>query len=311
VIAGPFRELLNDGTSIKEAITVFLQRWPKDDDGIERYWADTPALHQQQAQDLVIRTRQWFNAANQMITPLILHDRTFLYFTLRQVEAAIRKHQYRRPYTEQVPTVGLHTSGPFAPEPSIAQRRADIEIETRLEIAQREAAEAMDIAFDLIKSVPSPRHVVPPTPTSSPASAGTSFQPNTGFILMWLDRTRPELEDVSNTIKSACRAFGIRAFRADDVEHQDVITDIVLHYIRTSEFLMADLTGERPNVYYEIGYAHALGKRPILFRREGSHLHFDLSVHNVPEYKNVTELASLVRRRLEAMTGRKPGTSED
>jgi hypothetical protein len=38
--------------------------------------------------------------------------------------------------------------------------------------------------------------------------------------------------------------------------------------------------------------------------RQGTRLHFDLSVHNVPEYKNITELRSLLTRRLEAMTGK-------
>jgi hypothetical protein len=85
-----------------------------------------------------------------------------------------------------------------------------------------------------------------------------------------------------------------------------VITDVVLGHIRESEFLIADLSGERPNVYYEIGYAHAIGKRPILFRRQGTPLHFDLSVHNVPEYSNITELKTLLRKRLEAMTGKQP-----
>jgi hypothetical protein len=126
------------------------------------------------------------------------------------------------------------------------------------------------------------------------------------FVLMGIDPNRAELEDVYNAIKETCTEFGIAAKRADLIEHQDRITDRILEEIATSEFLIADLSDERPNVYYEVGYAHALHKKPILFRRLGTRLHFDLSVHNVPEYKNVTQLRELLRRRLEAILGRGP-----
>lgn len=143
-----------------------------------------------------------------------------------------------------------------------------------------------------------------------PPAPKASHRPNTAFIMMWMDRTRPELDDVSNAIKDVCQQFDIEAVRADDVEHADQITKIVLERIKESELLIADLSGARPNVYYEIGYAHALDKRPILYRKEGTRLHFDLSVHNVPVYRNITHLKELLRKRFEEVLGRKLNSSE-
>lgn len=241
-------------------------------------FAETSSGHKKAANNLIIEVRQWFNTLKLEVLPHTLYERGFLTHHLMKVEAAIQKQR-----------VGENLL---------------IE-DVIIEEAKRLVDEEMETVSSIILTVP-PISVIAHNPSQS---VQASYNPNTAFILMAMDPSQPELDDVRNTIKEVCGNFGIRALRADDVEHQDKITDLILQYINNSEFLIADLTGERPNVYYEIGYAHATGKRPILYRKQGTTLHFDLSVHNVPEYKNMTELRTLLTKRFEAILGRKAGQS--
>lgn len=133
----------------------------------------------------------------------------------------------------------------------------------------------------------------------------SKFQPDTAFIMMWMDPNRSELEDAYNTAKRCFDKFGITAERADDIEHSGKITEEIISKIRSSEFLYADLSGARPNVYYEVGFAHAIGKRVILFRKSEESIHFDLAGYNCPEYKNFRDLENKIDKRLASMTGRK------
>ena len=127
---------------------------------------------------------------------------------------------------------------------------------------------------------------------------------NTAFVIMAMDPENPELTDIYETIQNVCAEFGLQALRIDDIEHSETITARVLAEIEACPHLIADLTGERPNVYYEIGFAHGMKRSPILFRKAGTRLHFDLLVHKVPGYKNQTELAQMLRRRLAAIVPR-------
>lgn len=129
---------------------------------------------------------------------------------------------------------------------------------------------------------------------------------NVVFIMMHMDNDIAENEKIKEAIKEVCERFGLNAKRADEIEHQDKITDVVLEYIRRSEYLIADLTNGRPNVYYEVGYAHAFNKKPILFRKKGTKIHFDLLVHNVPDYKDIDDFKKKLTNRIMAILGRKP-----
>lgn len=125
--------------------------------------------------------------------------------------------------------------------------------------------------------------------------------PNTAFIMMAMDSSQPELEDVCSTIKDICSCYRKKAFRADDVPHNGQIHKVVFDCIATSELLIADLTGEKQNVYYEVGIAHAFGKQPVLLCKSGTKIHYNLVGNNVIEYRNFSELRKLLQTRLEGL----------
>ena len=170
--------------------------------------------------------------------------------------------------------------------------------DTAQKLFDKAATEILDL-IDLLS---------PTDAVQSSSSDTSSYRPNTAFIMMAIDKIKPELEDIKNGIKEVFKEFGLHAITADEIEHDGAITDRILDEIETSEFLIADLTHERPNVYYEIGHAHARNKRVILFRKKGTALHFDVAHRNCPEYENITDLKKRLRKRLEAIINKRGPT---
>ena len=127
---------------------------------------------------------------------------------------------------------------------------------------------------------------------------------DTGFIIMSMTENS-ELENVYQIIKDECQKFDIRAERIDEIHSSDRITNDILEKIETTDYLFADLTFERPNVYYELGFCHGLGKDPkkiVLMAKEGTKLHFDIKDMRTIFYESPVNLKKQLKQRLGGIT---------
>jgi hypothetical protein len=117
------------------------------------------------------------------------------------------------------------------------------------------------------------------------------------FVLMPFDR---EFDDEYNlAIKPACDAAGAYAERVDEQVFTGTILDRICNQIAKADIVIADLTGRNPNVFYEAGYAHALGKTTLLLTRSADEIEFDLNQYpHIVHGGRLTELGSELERRV-------------
>lgn len=105
------------------------------------------------------------------------------------------------------------------------------------------------------------------------------------FIVMQF--SSPYNEVYSDVIKKLCEESRIDAVRADEIYGPGIIIKDVVDRIAKSQIVIADISPTNPNVYFEVGYALALGKPIILLaQRRGPEapLPFDLSAFRVLFY---------------------------
>lgn len=119
------------------------------------------------------------------------------------------------------------------------------------------------------------------------------------FIIMPMDEEMdPGLADVHDAIKQTASNLGLTARRVDDIQTTDRITPTVIEQLGRAEYVVADLTHNRPNVYYEAGYADALGKTPVFVAKEGTQLEFDTKDFPVLFFKTMKQLQERLQSKL-------------
>lgn len=128
----------------------------------------------------------------------------------------------------------------------------------------------------------------------------TTVEPDLAAVMMPFSA---EFRPVHEAIAAACKAAGYRCVRADNIwDHTTIIQD-VFKLILKAGVVIVDFSGKNPNVMYETGIAHTLGKLVVPISRSAADVPFDLKHHRVLEYLPNTEGLAAMTAALQKKLG--------
>lgn len=97
------------------------------------------------------------------------------------------------------------------------------------------------------------------------------------FVLMPFDKSFDDIYKLG--IKDTSLQIGIRAERVDEQIFHEGILERIYRQIESADIIIADMSGQNPNVFYEVGYAHVKEKLCVLMTKDADDIPFDLKHH--------------------------------
>lgn len=97
-------------------------------------------------------------------------------------------------------------------------------------------------------------------------------------------------DETYNNIKDIVMSMGIRCTRGDEELKTGSVLSHIVQLMLESKIIIANIDGRNSNVYYELGIAHALGKKTILLSTDVDNIPFDLKTQRILFYSTKSEL---------------------
>jgi hypothetical protein len=91
-------------------------------------------------------------------------------------------------------------------------------------------------------------------------------------------------DKVYETIQLACEHLDLDCKRADNIWINSVVIQDIFELIFCSSVVIADFSNKNPNVFYEVGIAHTLGKHVVPITQNEGDVPFDLRHHRHIKY---------------------------
>jgi hypothetical protein len=109
-------------------------------------------------------------------------------------------------------------------------------------------------------------------------------RPFRAFVVMQFSEAYNAL--YREVVMPVCELEGVQAIRADEVYGPGLIIQDIERQLIEAQIVIAEISPTNANVYYEVGYAHALKKQTILIADTTSKLPFDVSGFRTLFYEN-------------------------
>jgi hypothetical protein len=106
------------------------------------------------------------------------------------------------------------------------------------------------------------------------------------FVIMPFDEKADQI--YNKCIKPTLIDNGWECRRADEIHEAREIINLVWEQILRADLIIADLTAKNANVFYELGYAHAVGKNTILVTQSINETPFDLRHRQLIKYSTTS-----------------------
>lgn len=125
------------------------------------------------------------------------------------------------------------------------------------------------------------------------------------FVLTPFDKSFDDIYKMG--IKETAAQINIVAERVDEQIFQEWILELIYTQTDAADIIIADMSGQNPNVFYEVGYAHTKEKICLLLTSDTNDIPFDLKHHRHIIYGNsisnlramLTDELSWVKKQIE------------
>ena len=123
-------------------------------------------------------------------------------------------------------------------------------------------------------------------------------------LVLVLTPFNPMYDESYRAIKQSIGEAGFQAVRGDETNAPGNILSHIMELMVSAKLVIANITGRNPNVFYELGIAHAMGKPVLIISEATEDIPFDIQSTRIMTYHDDEDLAKNLKNWLPQVLAR-------